>query len=256
MSNPENDGATMPFTAHVAELRRRVFVSLIGIAVACVIAFIFYNSFIPYLIKPLEVERPDGDHLKLYVHEFTGAFAMRFKVAGLVGLVLSFPVHVYNIVAFVLPALRPRERQFLKWGLAVSSVLILTGAYMSFYQILPLAARVLQGPDFYPAGVESNIKFETAIMFEFKLIMAFLVLFQLPLVLEILMAAGVLTRRQLLRASRYVIVAIFIIAAIFTPPDVISQIGLAVPLILLFYLSILVARILGFGKEKTSDSDI
>ncbi len=242
MSDEQLNKANMPFLSHLAELRRRVAVSLIAAAIGFLIAFIFYNNFMPFMIKPLGVS--------LYVREITGAFTTRFKVAFLLGLAMSFPVHVYNIVAFITPALKNNERRILRYSLVVSFLLILFGGYMSFEHILPLASRVLLSDKFLPGDTKALITFETAIMFEIKMIFAFLVMFQLPIVQEVLMIVGVISRKQLLSASRYIIVGIFILSAIFTPPDIVSQIGLALPLILLFYLSILIAKICGFGGEK------
>ena len=230
----------MPALKHVAELRKRLLASLAAALAGMVLGFIFYEQYIDYLKAPLG---PD-----LYFHSIIEPFLLKLKISVYAGLIISFPVHLYNVVAFILPALTPKERRALKCALFASFILILMGLAISYLYVLPWAVSFMQRAQFNPEGVGRNIHFSDAVMFELKLILAFMALFQLPLLLEVLMALNVLSRRTLLRSSRYVIVIIFVLSAVLTPPEIISQISLAIPLIFLFYLSIFVAWIFGFGR--------
>ena len=109
--------------------------------------------------------------------------------------------------------------------------------------------RFLVSTGFIPPGVELWLNFQRNVFFVFQFLLVFLLVFQIPILLVVLMMTGVVTRRALLRASRYAVVGIFALSAVVTPPDVVSQVSLAVPMVGMFFLSILVAKLLGFGAE-------
>lgn len=235
-----NDQAEMPFLAHVAELRRRLIGSLWAVAAGFAVAFATYDYYLPYLLAPL------GEVAALRLLQL---FLLKLKLSLYGGLLLSLPVHLYHGVAFVRPALRPRERRLLAGALTASFALALAGAILAYCYVFPWAVRFLRSEGLNPAHVQVIVDIENAILLELQVVLAFVLVFQLPLALEAVLALGLVTRRQLLGWSRYVIVLIFVVAAVVTPPDIVSQICLAVPLIVLFFLSILVAKILGFGGE-------
>jgi sec-independent protein translocase protein TatC len=233
--------AEMPFLAHVAELRRRLLVSLLALVAGFAVAYATYNWYFPLLVRPL------GELAALKLLQL---FLLKLKVSLYGGIVLTLPIHVFNVVAFVRPALKPRERRLLGWALGATFALALAGALMAYGYVVPWGVRFLRGEGLNPTHVPLLVDIDDAVSLMFHVILAFVLVFQLPLLLEGLMAFNLVTRRALLGASRYIIVLIFVIAAVVTPPDVISMVSLAVPLTLLFFLSILLAKILRFGEER------
>ncbi len=236
----DSDTGAMAFFDHVRELRRRLIVSMLCLGAGFVVAYLLHDTYIHWLLNPI------GE--QVYITSIEEGFMMKLRVSVYVGLILSFPVHVYNVVAFVTPALTGRERSFLRAMLAGSLVLLLIGGYLAYFQILPLSFQFLKNPAFVPEGAGTLLGYQKNLLFALRLLFAFIILFQLPLVMILLMAMNLVDRRQMLKSSRYVIVLIFLLSALLTPPDPVSQIGLALPLIILFYLSILTARIFRFGE--------
>ena len=114
---------------------------------------------------------------------------------------------------------------------------------------MPLAIQFLADTDWLPGKVRQDFNFTRSLLFTFQLLLAFIILFQFPLLLLILLKMNILQRHQLLARARYVIIGIFVLAAIATPPDVISQIALALPLICLFYLTIIIAKLCRLGRS-------
>jgi sec-independent protein translocase protein TatC len=237
---------TMSFLDHVRELRKRLVISLVAIGFGAIFGYALYHQYVPWFIEPFGEE-------DLIIPEVQQGFTLRIKVACYVGIIFSFPVHLYNLVAFILPALTQKERRYVGGFLAGSLVLMTIGGYLAYFQILPLAVSFLKGEAFVPAGVETQLFYDRCLMFVFQIVLAFMALFQLPLILLLLMAMNVIKRSFLLRTSRVVIIIVFVISALVTPPDIVSQVGLACPLILLFYLAILIAKVLKFGEDEPDD---
>ncbi len=240
-SNPEEIDIEKPFLTHIAELRYRLISSIIAVFFAFIIGFSFYNHIIDFLICPFGED--------LYITQIEHGFSTKIRLSAYIGLILSLPVHIYNIIMFILPAMTPNERRILLFFLLGSLVLVIAGSYMAYVQILPLSIEFLKSSSFVPANVKTWLDFRESMYFVFQLVLAFSVLFQLPLVLLSLMIMNVISRAALLKSSRYFIILIFIISAIITPPDIVSQIGLSLPLILLFYLTVFIAKLCKFGDE-------
>ena len=236
----------MPFLSHLVELRHRLIISTIVLCLATVIGLIFYNDYISVLIKPF------GE--KLYITQIEQGFTTKIKISFYLGIVVSFPVHLYNVIAFVLPALTHRERNALIYFLLGSFILFLAGSYLAYFQILPLSIKFLKNSSFFPGHVNIWLDYRKSITFVFQLLLSFLALFQLPLVLLILMKFNIIKRAWLLQSSRYIIILIFIFSAILTPPDIISQLGLSLPLVVLFFITILVAKFFKFGENPLNNS--
>jgi sec-independent protein translocase protein TatC len=229
----------MPFIEHLRELRRRLMISLYAFGLGAVLGYLLYHGYMGWLLAPFNEP--------LYVTELTSAFMMRLRISFYAGFLISLPVHLYNLIAFIVPALSRRERRILGFFLGGSLLLTACAIAIGYYQILPLSIKFLVNPELRPAGVETMLRFQDAVSFVVQLMFAFVLLFQLPLLMLVLMACNVVSRRFFLKFGRYFIVVIFILAAVFSPPDWISQIGLALPLTAFYYLAILIAKIAGFG---------
>ncbi len=240
-SNPDKIDIEKPFLAHIAELRYRLISSITALFISFIIGFIFYNNIIDFMIKPFGED--------LYITQIEHGFSTKIKLSAYIGMIISFPIHIYNIIMFILPAMIQRERRILFFFLIGSLILVLAGSYMAYFKILPISIEFLKSNSFVPVNVKTWLDFRESMYFVFQLILAFVVLFQLPLVLLSLMMMNIISRAALLKNSRYFVISIFIISAIITPPDVISQIGLALPLIILFYITMLIAKLFNFGAE-------
>jgi sec-independent protein translocase protein TatC len=173
----------------------------------------------------------------------------QLKMTVIAGLIISLPVHVFGIVKFVFPGLTTRERRIVLSFLVFSLILIVLGSYLAYFKIIPLAVRFLTNPYFVPESVGFLLNYQANVFYILSFILWAVLAFQTPLLMEILLVMNVLKRKQVLHASRYIIVGIFIIAAIITPPDFISQLGVALPLIFFYFLALLVAKIFKFGED-------
>jgi sec-independent protein translocase protein TatC len=242
--NPER---VMPLIEHIRELRNRLFVSMLSFVVCSIVAFVFSNSIIGIFTRQFD-SVSSAVESKLVVTTIIEGFSAQVKVAVYAGLIFSSPVHVFNILRFIFPSLNRRQRAIILWSLFASLVLIAFGSYLAYFKIVPLAIGFLTNPYFVPAGVGYLLDYQTNIFYVFSFILWSLLALQLPLVMEILLMMNVLKRKAVFKASRYIIVGIFVLAAVITPPDFISQLGVAVPLVALFFLGLLIAKIFKFGE--------
>ena len=122
-------------------------------------------------------------------------------------------------------------------------------AYYAYYQIIPISIAFLTNTGFIPERVGLLLNYQKNIFYVFRFMLVTLILFQLPIILEVLMVVSLVKRRTLMRTSRFFVVGIFVLSALMTPPDFISQVSVALPLILLFFLTILIAKIFHFGEQ-------
>lgn len=245
------DEKTMHILDHVRELRRRVIFSLIALAIGAAVAFVFADAIVALFTVQFEnMAQESSLDARLFVGNVTEGFVIRLKLALIAGAVLALPAILYNILAFIFPGLKRKERRATLIALIVSFVLAVGGFYYAYTQILPISIEFLTGSDFIPERVGVLLNYASNVDFVLQLLLIAVLLFQLPVVMVMLMRLGVLTRKAALRASRYVIIGILLLSAILTPPDVISQVFLGVPLVGLYFLAILVARIFRFGSEE------
>lgn len=238
------------FLGHLRELRNRLIASIVAVFVAAVPAFVFYERLIAFLYVPFQAVPVQKGEDVLFIHTVFEAFLVKVKVSLLAGLVLALPVLLYNVVRFVFPGLKPREKRIVSVALGGSFVLVALSFYYGYYQVIPFSIAFLTGSGFIPAGTGLMLNFGRNIFVVLQLLFITILLFQVPVVLEVLLVMNVVSRRALLKAGRYVVVGIFAVSAILTPPDFVSQLSVAVPLVGLYFLTILIARIGGFGKAS------
>lgn len=234
---------------HLVELRRRFMVSLVSFLVCFVLAIVFYEKIIALFIAQFESIQSELS-AKLFAQSIAEGFLVQLKASAIFALIASAPIHLVNIAQFIYPALEPKLRRIISVGLVVSFLLAVLGAYIAYFQIIPFSIRFLTDAAFIPNGVGLLLNYQQSITYVLAFLLWTIITFQSPLVLEILLAAKVLDRRAVFRASRYVIVIIFVIAAIVTPSvDPISQCAIALPLIVLYFIVILVAKIFHLGER-------
>jgi sec-independent protein translocase protein TatC len=247
-TNPRGE---MSFVDHLRELRKRIIVSMIAILCAAVVSYVFFDYIVTFLIEPFRgIEALSIRDEILFVNTIFEGFLVRLKIAILAGIVLSLPVHVFNIIMFILPGLTTKEKKVILISLIVSFCLIVLSSYYGYFYVIPISIGFLSSSGFIPEDVGLLLNYGKDIFAILQFLLITVVLFQLPIVLEILMIMNVLSRTALLKASRFVVVGAFVLSAIVTPPDFVSQIFVALPLVGLYFLAILVARIFNFGKSK------
>ena len=240
----------MTFLEHADELRRRLLVSVIAALVAAGVCYGFYEWILNLLLAPLApVQERLGGEQHLFATSLFEGFLVRMKVALLAGVIASLPVHAYNGIRFVFPALQRKERRVIAGALWASMVLVCAGFLYGYYEVVPLSVEFLTGPGFVPERVGFVLSYDRNVFYLLQLLLVFALMFQMPVVLLLLLRAGVVTRRALLRVSRFAIVGIFGVAALVTPPDIVSQISLALPMVAMFFLTILIARIFRLGED-------
>jgi sec-independent protein translocase protein TatC len=247
MSATKSPGKVMPLLGHIRELRNRALGSLLCYLACFIVALVFSNRIIGLFTSQFANVSSEVES-SMVVTTIVEGFVSRIKLSAIAGLVLSTPAHIFNLLRFVFPGLERRHRIIILAFITASSVLILAGSYLAYFRVIPLAIRFLTNPFFVPPGVGFLLNYQSNIFYVLSFILWSLLTLQLPLVLEVLLMLNVLKRRAVFKASRYVIVAIFVLAAIVTPPDFISQLGVALPLLVLYFLVILVAKIFRFGE--------
>lgn len=243
-----------PIVEHLRELRRRLMMSVLCFIVAVVVCYHFADVIYQFLLRPLSEAEQQNFPRRLIFTGLTEAFFTYIKLALFAGFIVSFPVIAWQGYSFLAPGLYKKERRVLVPFLVLSPVLFLLGAAMAYYAIFPLAWQFFLGFESVGGEGQLPIQLEARISEYLSLtthiIIAFGVAFQLPVILMLLARAGVVTGDSLRRYRKYALLGAFVIAAIITPPDVISQIGLALPLLLLYELAIIGCRFTR-PKEQT-----
>jgi sec-independent protein translocase protein TatC len=244
--DPIND-KPMPLLEHLIELRRRLIWSVVTFLVCFGVAYFFSGRIYFFLAEPLarvlrEQGNPDPHLIYTQLYE---AFFTRIKVAFFGGAFVAFPVIATQIWLFVAPGLYRSEKRALLPFLAATPILFLLGAALAYYFVFPFAWRFFASFQDPTGGggvpIELLPRVSEYLDLVMKLIFAFGITFQLPVALTLLAKVGITSSAQLKRFRRYAYVGMFVIAAILAPPDVITQTGLALPLILLYEISILSA---------------
>lgn len=233
----------MPLTAHLMELRKRVFISLGFFILFSCVSYFFAQHIYNFLVHPLATVL-EGENRRLIYTGLAEVFFTYIKLAVFAGGILSFPVIAYQIWSFVAPGLYKHEKQFfLPFLLAVPTFFAIGGAFV-YYLVMPMAWRFFAGFEmnggFLPIQLEAKV--DEYLSLVMTLIFAFGICFQLPVLLVLLGKIGVIKSTSLVNKRRYAIVFIFAIAAVLTPPDVISQLLLAIPLIFLYELSVVLVK--------------
>ena len=235
---------TFTLFEHLEELRSRIIICLAAVFAATAASYFYSEKLLEILLRPVASEID-----KVYFFSPADAFLVRIKVSFLAGILVSSPVVLSQLWFFVSPALRVRERRIVIPLCFLTSALFLSGAFFCFYFVLPLALKFLVGMQ--TQVLRPMISIDSYVSFLSGMLLAFGVAFNVPVLILVLVFAGVLSSAFLNRYQRHAILLIFIAAAVLTPgPDIASQISLAVPLLLLFEMSVVGAKVVEFLKKR------
>lgn len=226
---------------HLEELRKRIIVIAVAVVIASVISYIYIDKITELLLKPAK----GMDFVYLTPSEL---FLTYIRIAISMGIVISAPIILYQIWVFVYPGLKKKERLYLSFTLIMAIIFFIMGAAFSYFVIIPLTIEFfvkMSREEILPFfSIQSYISFCSSIFFSFGFT------FQMPLVIILLTKLNLVTPKLLKEARKYLILIIFIVAAVLTPPDIISQVLMALPLWLLLELSITLSSIVYKKKQK------
>lgn len=253
------DDSKMPLLDHLVELRRRLIYSVVSFFVCFAICFYFADAIFNFLVEPLAQLWEGQTSRRLIFTALTEKFFTDVKVAIFAGAFFAFPMISNQIWMFVAPGLYKNEKRAFLPFLVATPVLFLIGAAFVYYLVLPAAwkffASFEQAATPGSLAIELEPKVDQYLSLVMQLIFAFGVSFELPVLLTLLARAGLTTSQGMREKRRYAIVIAFIAAAILTPPDPLSQISLAIPIILLYEISIWCARLIERDREKRARED-
>ena len=238
---------------HLLELRQRLIWSFLWLLVAFGVTYYFADQIYDFLVQPLYDALEGQENRRMIFTGLAEAFFTKLKVAFYGALFVAFPLIAMQIWKFVAPGLYKNEKRAFLPFLVATPVLFTLGGALVYYFVIPLAWRFFLGFE-QPGGegmlpIELEARVSEYLSLIIKLIFAFGISFQLPVLLLLLNRAGLLSLETLKKGRRYAVVIAFAFAAVMTPPDIISQIGLGIPILVLYELSILAIRLTG-RKEK------
>ncbi len=244
------------FVSHLTELRKRLIHSLLFIFILFVIGYIFAENIYNFLVEPYaNAVRGDGIDRRLIFTALHETFITYLKLAFFAAMFLGSPILLIQLWKFVAPGLYKNEKKALLPYLIVTPILFLLGGMLIYYLVMPLAIKFFLS--FETAGhantlpIQLEAKVNEYLSLIMRLIFAFGISFQLPVLLSLLARVGFIDSEYLKKRRKYVVVIIFAVAAILTPPDPITQIGLGIPLLILYELSILSVK---FIEKKKRDA--
>ena len=253
MSGPEREdeevGQEQPFLTHLIELRDRLLRSVLAVLVLFLGLFPFANTLYEYVAGPLMAHLPEGSNM--IAIDVATPFLTPFKLALVAAIFLAMPFLLYQAWAFIAPALYRHEKRLVMPLMVTSSILFYLGIAFAYYVVFPLVFAFLTSTA--PAGVEVMTDINRYLDFVLTIFFAFGIAFEVPIATILLVWTGV-TTPQSLRAKRpYIIVGAFVVGMLLTPPDVISQTLLALPMWLLFELGIIFSRVYAKPAEDAEE---
>lgn len=252
---PTKEESSQPILAHIVELRTRLMWVFGVMIIGTIFSFIFVDEIYSFLVQPLANSMDSNDTNRLIYTGLTEAFFTYMKVAFFSGIFLTFPVLLLQVWMFVAPGLYANEKNAFLPFLIATPILFFAGGACVYYLVLPMAWPFFLSFQSTGADMALPIQLEARVSEYLDLIMtlifAFGLCFQLPVLLTLLGRAGVISADFLAKNRKYAVIIAFIMAALLTPPDMISQVMLAVPLLGLYELSILLIR---FSVPKSEGS--
>lgn len=234
--------AKLTLVEHLTELRNRI----IYMAIALVLAILLSYNFSEILVRDMIGIVPDVNFVFISPAELLMSY---IKIAVIIGLVVSSPFLILQIWLYVSPALEKRERRSIVFSLLFGGIFFILGAVFSYIIVLPLMINFFM--DFQMEGIEEMISFSSYLALVTSTVLSFGIIFEMPSIMVILTRIGIVKVKFLRSNRKYIILIIFILAAVLTPPDIISQVLLALPMLLLFELGILLSMVAERRRGKS-----
>ena len=249
--SPAPEDTQETFISHLIELRSRLLRSIVATVIVLVCLFPWAKDIYAALAAPLLRALPHGS--TMIATDVTGTFFVPLKVTLMAAFLVALPYVLYQIWAFVAPGLYQHEKRLALPVIFSSVVFFALGMAFAYFIVFPIAFGFFAG--YAPAGVQMMTDIDKYLSFVLTMFIAFGITFEVPVVVVVLVRLGVVSLEKLRSIRGYVIVGAFIVGAIFTPPDVLSQVMLAVPLWLLYELGLLVARFVAVTKRETDAAE-
>jgi len=255
ITEEETEENKIPLIEHLRELRRRVVISALAFFIATILCYLLSGDIYRFLAAPL-AESYGVENGRLIYTGLTEAFLTYIRLSIFAGFVISFPIIAWQAYAFIAPGLYKKEKKVILPFIMAAPVLFIMGSALAYYFIFPMAWKFFMS--FQSAGgegvmaIQLEARVSEYLSLATSLIIAFGLAFQMPLVLLLLAYAGFVTSSGMSKKRKYAIIGIFTLAAVITPPDIISQIGLALPMILLYECSIYGCKLIEKGKIENA----
>jgi sec-independent protein translocase protein TatC len=255
-SNPEKDeltGSEQPFIQHLKELRDRLVKAFIAVALACMVLSVFPgpSELYDYLAAPLVANLPEGT--KLIATSVISPFLVPLKIMLMTGFLVALPVVLYQVWAFVAPGLYMHEKKLVLPLVVSSTLLFFIGVAFCYFFVFGQVFKFIQS--FAPKSITAAPDIEAYLSFVLTMFVAFGLAFEVPIVVIVLARMKIVSIQKLKDFRSYFIVLAFIIAAIVTPPDVVSQLALAIPMVILYEVGIWAAQLFIKHTRAPDDAD-
>jgi sec-independent protein translocase protein TatC len=242
--------ASASFIAHLIELRTRLMHSAIALLLVFICLFPWASDLYALMAQPMLAKLPKGG--QMIATDVTTPFFVPLKVALMAAFLISLPYILYQIWRFVAPGLYAHEKRLVWPLIIVSTTLFFCGMAFAYFVVFPVVFGFITASA--PQGVAVMTDIDKYLSFVLAMFMAFGITFQVPVAVVVLVRMGFVSVEKLREARPYVVVGAFVVGAIFTPPDVVSQLMLAIPLWLLYETGIMVASWVGKGKARQAES--
>jgi sec-independent protein translocase protein TatC len=254
--HPVGPDGQMALADHLRELRARLMIVAVTLVLGIAVAWFFYDQTFALLLNPYEAARETlearGVETQPVISGVAASLLLRLKISALAAVIVTCPIWLYQIWAFIVPGLHPHERRSTKMFAVIAGPLFVAGVAVAYY-VLPKGMEVLIG--FTPADIQSLIEFDKYLSFLIRMMLVFGVAFEIPLFVVMLNLAGVVSGQTLGAYRPWIVIGTFVFAAVATPStDPFSMIFLAVPMAVLFLLSELIARAVDRRRARAAGS--
>ncbi|MCD6266749.1 MAG: twin-arginine translocase subunit TatC [Deltaproteobacteria bacterium] len=239
-----------PFLDHLEELRRRLVICAIAVGFGFIISYVFAKQLFSYLILPLTKVLPEDS--RLIFTNLPEMFIAYIKVALVAGIILAIPIIFYELWMFLAPALYQKEKRYIIPFVLFSSILFAAGALFGYLVVFPYGFKFFVS--FATEDIQALPSVKQYFSFAIRLLLAFGLVFEMPIVVLFLTKIGLITPDKMKEFRKFAILSSFILAAILTPPDVATQLMMALPIIILYEISIFLSKTMYRKKEGKSDT--
>jgi sec-independent protein translocase protein TatC len=250
MASKISSDEKQPFLSHLEELRKRLIVCAIGVGCAFFVAYFFKEDLFKLLVTPLKDVMPKGD--RLIFTNLPEMFIIYLKVSFIAGILVSTPLIFYELWMFIAPGLYQHEQRFVIPFVISSSFLFTAGALFGYFVVFPFGFKFLMG--YTNEYVQALPSVKEYFSFSTKLLFAFGLIFEMPVVVFFLSRMGLVTPQAMRRKRKYAILMAFVVGAVLTPPDVLTQFMMALPLLTLYEVSIFVSKFAAKKKKEKAEA--